>query len=264
MLLLTKGTAHLLRVTTDASGDIEVNVDYVVKEPGTGGFQYDYTGAGEPFASITGAGTTTLVAGVASKEVAVDRVSLYNNHASTVVTCTVFVEDGTDTVTIAKCAVAAGELLYMNSVGDWIHLDANGGAYVAVGPVATQAEMEAGAILTAVTTPGRQHFHPSAEKCWGEFTANSTTILASYNITSIANTGTGVMTVTIATDFSSANWACHVTRSEDDVTLVYSSTYDAKAAGSVILRSAVEAGSGSNPTAGSGNASWSFSGRGDL
>lgn len=129
---------------------------------------------------------------------------------------------------------------------------------------AGQAVMETATSAETTSTPATQHYHPGHPKCWGEFQANSTTILASYNITSIANTGTGVMTVTIANDFSSANWACLVTRSENDVTLVYSSTYDAKAAGSVVIRSAVEAGSGSNPTSGSGNASWSMLGMGDL
>lgn len=79
----------------------------------------------------------------------------------------------------------------------------SGGSFTA----ATQAEQEAGTDVTVGTTPGRQHFHPSAVKCWGKFTANSTTIEASYNITSVADTATGRMTVTIATDFSGADWA---------------------------------------------------------
>lgn len=76
---------------------------------------------------------------------------------------------------------------------------------------ATQTEQEAGSSQAAFVSPGTQQYHPSAAKCWGKFTANSTTIEASYNITSIADTGTGQMTVTIATDFSGADWAATLT-----------------------------------------------------
>ena len=72
---------------------------------------------------------------------------------------------------------------------------------------ASQAQQEAGTDVAVGTTPGRQHFHPSAAKLWLKATANSTTIEVSYNITSVADTATGRMTVTIATDFSGVDWA---------------------------------------------------------
>lgn len=81
--------------------------------------------------------------------------------------------------------------------------------------VATQINQEAGTSLVTIVTPGRQQFHPSASKFWLKATANSTTINASYNVTSIADTSTGIMTVTIATDFSSADWCCHVSVESD-------------------------------------------------
>lgn len=71
--------------------------------------------------------------------------------------------------------------------------------------IATQAQQEAGTSLVVNVTPGTQQFHPSAAKCW--LRANMTgNIGASYNITSITDTGTGVLTVTIATDFSSSDY----------------------------------------------------------
>jgi hypothetical protein len=204
MLLLTKGTGHLVQITTDASGDIESDVAYVDKIAGTGGFQYNYTGAGEPLASITSATTITTIAGAASTERAIERLSYYNNHASTSVTCTIQILDGTDTVTLAKCVLAAGETLYMNAAGDWFHLDANGGPYVGVGPIATQAEMEAGTSTTVVVTPGRQHFHKSAVKSWGQFT-NAGATTAGYNVDTPTDNGTGDITVNFTTDYSAAN-----------------------------------------------------------
>lgn len=71
---------------------------------------------------------------------------------------------------------------------------------------ATQAQQETGTILTASVTPGRQHFHPSACKAWGDI-ASTPAINTSYNITSVADAGTGLTTVTIATDFSGTSYA---------------------------------------------------------
>jgi hypothetical protein len=40
--------------------------------------------------------------------------------------------------------------------------------------------------------------------------AGTPTLSTSFNVTSITDTGTGLLTVTIATDFSSAAWCCTV------------------------------------------------------
>ena len=70
---------------------------------------------------------------------------------------------------------------------------------------ATQAEMEAASSTAVQVTPGRQHFHPSAVKAWVNFNS-AATIAASYNITSVTDSGTGFWTVNIATDFSSSSF----------------------------------------------------------
>ena len=72
---------------------------------------------------------------------------------------------------------------------------------------ASQAEQEAGTEAAKYVAPATQQFHPSAAKLWLKATANSTTIEVSYNITSVADTAIGRMTVTIATDFSGVDWA---------------------------------------------------------
>jgi hypothetical protein len=100
---------------------------------------------------------------------------------------------------------------------------------------ATQAEQESASNLTVFVSPGRQHFHPSAAKFWVRWTGNSTTILASYNMTSIADTGVGDADGTIATDFSNANWAGFVSTEDTtvawDAANVQGSGFNAKAAG---------------------------------
>lgn len=78
---------------------------------------------------------------------------------------------------------------------------------------AAQSDQETASSTTTFVSPGRQQFHPSAAKCWINVTVTTGTpaISASYNITSITDTGVGSLTVTIATDFSSGAWASVVT-----------------------------------------------------
>lgn len=69
---------------------------------------------------------------------------------------------------------------------------------------ATQAEQETGTAVDKIVTPGRQQYHPSACKCWGQasYSGGVPTLDVSYNMTSITDAGTGNLDVTIATDFS--------------------------------------------------------------
>ena len=100
---------------------------------------------------------------------------------------------------------------------------------------ASQAEQETATEAAKYVAPATQQFHPSAAKCWGKFTANSTTIEASYNITSVADTATGRMTVTIATDFSGADWA-GISNAQYSGTVGFMSSLDsAPAAGTCVL-----------------------------
>lgn len=100
--------------------------------------------------------------------------------------------------------------------------------------LAIQSEMETGTDVARAVTPGRQHFHASAAKCWA-ICANSTTLLASYNMTSFTDVGAGDGTFTIGTDFSSANWVPVVTQRHaiPSTTVAGYTINGAKAAGSV-------------------------------
>ena len=70
---------------------------------------------------------------------------------------------------------------------------------------ATQAEMEAATSLTTLVTPGRAQYHPGVVKWWLNCDIAGATN-ASHNVTSISDDAVGVVTVTIATDFSSTSW----------------------------------------------------------
>ncbi len=74
---------------------------------------------------------------------------------------------------------------------------------------ATQSDQETGTSTATWVSPGRQQYHDSAAKLWIECGSDGTT-QDSYNVTSIADTGTGIVTVTVATDFSSINYVVNV------------------------------------------------------
>ena len=88
---------------------------------------------------------------------------------------------------------------------------------------ATQAEMEAGSILTASVTPGRQHYHPSAAKGWCQASVSGT-INGSYNTTRVADNGAGDITFNWGTDFSGTNY-CAIAQGQKDPGGVLYSTH---------------------------------------
>ena len=87
--------------------------------------------------------------------------------------------------------------------------------------VATQANQETATSTTTVVSPGRQQYHPSAAKAWlsCHYAAGVPTIDASYNVTSLTDTGTGTITINLTTAFSSGNFASTATQSNEGAPL---------------------------------------------
>ena len=125
---------------------------------------------------------------------------------------------------------------------------------------ASQAEEEAASSTTVFTTPGRQHFHPGVAKCWGTVTvsAGTPTLNANYNLTSITDTATGRLTVTIGNDFSSANYSAVQGLNDvaDSARRLFAIT--SKAAGSFEMRASSTAGTLLDPDG------WEFACFGDI
>jgi hypothetical protein len=202
MLALEAGTGNLIRAVTGSAADVEISISYV-----------DYNSStavisglnGDSPTNITTATTTTIVTGAASTIRTIKGMSYYNRSATST-TLRIEQTDGTVVEGLINCTLLQDETLVFTESGFWIHYDSNGAPYPSVGNVASQAEQEAGTATDKYVSPGRQHFHPSACKAW--VTAGTTgNILASYNITSLTDTGTGDIAVTIANDFSSALYA---------------------------------------------------------
>jgi hypothetical protein len=205
--------------------------------------------------ALTGAESVPMVQSSTTKKGLVSAIGTYVRGLFTTTPATV-AEGGTNaaTVTAARTSLGLGTGdsptftgvtaaltgtvgAVTPAAGAFTTLSASGAATlasVAGAAVATQAQQETGTAVDVVVTPGRQHFHASAAKAWGVITmsAGTPTLAASYNITGIADTGTGIVGVTIATDFSSANYVVVATVERAGLRIA---TVDSKLAGSFNL-----------------------------
>jgi hypothetical protein len=232
------GATEKIQVVTGSAADVEVHVSYVDNNAGT------ITPAGDVPTNITTATTTDIVpAPGASIQRNVGEISLFNNHGSTSTTITVQVTDGTDTAVLWKGTLAAGEAVVFDETGRWIAYDNLGLAKLSSYPIASQADQEAGTSLVAAVTPGRQHYHPSAVKFWADVVGTGLSINASYNVTSVTDTGAGLLTVNIDVDFSSVNYCAGVAIERASTALTVTNVQDGairnagQAAGTLLVES---------------------------
>jgi len=96
---------------------------------------------------------------------------------------------------------------------------------------ASQAQMEAASSTTQFATAGNTNWHPGVAKCWANIKGDGTAVNASHNITGITDVGTGVLDVTIATDFSSTNYSLVASLYGPGYQLAVINNASAKAAG---------------------------------
>lgn len=106
---------------------------------------------------------------------------------------------------------------------------------------ATQAEMEAATSTTTAVSPGREQYHPGVCKMWAAISVSGGTpsLDASHNVTSITDTSAGNVTVTIATDFSSAAYCAVAQAVTAGGAAHMASVKTGQAAGSLVVRTAL-------------------------
>jgi hypothetical protein len=119
--------------------------------------------------------------------------------------------DGTDgeLITWSASAVAATvavgtatHVLTSNGAGSAPTFQAAGGG----GPSqANQAALEAETDQDTYAAPDLLRYSPGAAKFWIKAGYDGS-VLASYNVTSVTDVGTGLLTIVIATDFTDASW----------------------------------------------------------
>jgi hypothetical protein len=73
--------------------------------------------------------------------------------------------------------------------------------------LATAGDMREANNNTLVAVTGRVPYHPGTANAWLKATGDGVTLTVNYNVTSISDTGTGRLGVTIATDFAESVYA---------------------------------------------------------
>lgn len=278
MSVILSSTTDKVELVTSGTADIEYETFYTIGDKTSSPMVVKDA---DNKVGLINTATTTDVSG--SPVGANDRWAVWfgfrNKHASSSNDLTVrLVKAGGTARELIKVTLQAGWRLERNVEGTWFVYDAAGGVVMGgisatqstagVIEIADQTEMEAASDTTRAVTPGTQHFHPSACKAHGVVTvsAGTPTLQVSFNITSITDTATDRLTVTIATDFSTANYA--VIPGIEAATTTYSATTTSlipvvrnatKAAGSFVLDCLeIDIGQATDP------ASWSFACFGDL
>ena len=112
---------------------------------------------------------------------------------------------------------------------------------------ATQSALEGETNEDTYAPPDLIKHSPGVAKFYVKFNASGTIQGTAYNTTSVADNGTGDWTVTIADDFSSANWACSCTI-ETGFTRSANIESSGQAAGTLQVRSTDNNGSQSDGT----------------
>jgi hypothetical protein len=115
--------------------------------------------------------------------------------------------------TAANITTASGDVEIVLSLGsgNWrtiAYMRADGTA-VGAGS-ATKSQLETGSATGVFTSPGRQQYHPSAAKYWGQSTVSAgvpaTPGGASFNVSSVTDVATGRATWNFTTAFSSSSF----------------------------------------------------------
>lgn len=251
MINLDTSTAAL-KLVTSAAGSVDSHVSSIDHDEAAGVYNtyQEYSADAENHLAIVTATTTTILAasGSATKKRNPKLIVVCNTHASVANTVTLKHTDGAVEVELFKVTLAAGEKLVINDAGVPFVYDINGGVKMGAAAasdtvaglvqIAVQSDMEAGSSLVLAVPPGRVHFHPSAPKAWLSCGV-AADIQQSYNITSLTDTGTGIVTVTINVDFAAATYCSLVSVEKQATTLAATDSrqanlrFSTRAAGSV-------------------------------
>jgi hypothetical protein len=112
----------------------------------------------------------------------------------------------------ANITTADGDAAIFRSLGsgNWkcVSYTKQDGTPVVGGTAASQSDQETATSTSTFVSPGRQQYHPSANKCWLNVTysGGTPTNQASYNVSSLTDTAAGKLTINLTTAFSGTRY----------------------------------------------------------
>jgi hypothetical protein len=214
-------TDKLQVITANATATIDVHVSGADVDNTTPASQV-FIPFKEAMLTITGAATTDITTVNGTNHYKnIKYMSFVNTHASLTQTVQVIYNANSTTDKLTPViTLLAGESLVCRE-GVWFHFDTNGGVYGPSLPVASdttagaiqialQADMVTGTSTVLAVTPGRQRYHPAHPKAFFSCVPAGT-LQQSYGVTSVAATGTGLITATWSTAFAAATYCTLVT-----------------------------------------------------
>jgi len=220
--------------------------------------QNDYAPTGHATAYVIRIGTnaagysiTGLAGGAAGRKLEIHNIGSFS----------IFLADESVSSTAANRFATENQSWALLHAGGIAYLTYDGASSrwrVAVGSGrrASASAMETATSENNPVVPLFQHRHPGHPKFWAYATVSggTPTLQTSYNVTSITDAGVGYLTVTIATDFSSANWAPFVSGNHTTNNRIFQ--YDTVSAGAINARCSNTSAGLEDPNA------WSVSGLG--
>lgn len=226
-LLFSSAANTVSEIATANNGTLvtsSAGVPSVLAGPGTTGNILQSNAAAAPSFSTATYPSTAASAGTILRADGTNWLASGSTFANTYSASSILYSNGANTVT--GLATANNGVLVTNGTGV-----PSIGSSLPTAFIATQSDQETATSTTLLVTPAVQQYHPSAAKVWAYFTTVDSTVLnAAYNINSLTDGGTGITTVTIETDFSSANYAVVV--SVDGPSSVVGAAANTLAAGS--------------------------------
>lgn len=190
----------VVKTTADVTVYTRDNIDGRVPV-GSGALAIANGGTG---ATTAGAALTALGGATAAElaDVAADVAELAGTLAATDKT-----HIATGTTAQRPASPAEGDIRRNTTTTRWEGYVAAWQNFFTDNDIATQAQMETGTSTAVVVTPGRTQYHPGVAKAWGKFAGATGTVAVSHNVTSVVRNALGEYTITIATDFSGADYA---------------------------------------------------------
>jgi len=159
------------------------------------------------FIHITG--TTTITSFGTAAQAGDERTIVFDGALTLTHNATSLILPGAANITTAAGDRAIVRAETTTNARVIMYQKASGAAVVSDAPsAATQAEMEAASSTSVYVTPGREHYHPGVAKATCLFNGTGTPAhVVRHNFdASITDNGLGDYTLSITTDFSSANF----------------------------------------------------------